>query len=306
MGEITSSPEKPIDFKAPVSKPKVIEVSKSPTSGASLIKKEDGLYYDEYTGTSFEVNKEGKVIEPPKSPDSLGKLVKGEDNFYHDPYGGETYTVNQETGVVTALRDPMSGGKLIPKEDGTFLSESAGGTFTFYKEHFVPLYVPDTTLEPAHIENGKLIGDKTGRSFEISEKGVILTPEEIEYQRISEEQLEKLATALKDAEEEVNRSILENMASLGKSLESTTRESRLIGETSEQLDQRIKTVKKQHDEQLKGITERYYFKLHHITKILEPESTIETEVNPTQETTPEVIIEPIQTPSAEPEPDIKL
>ena len=58
MGEITSSPEKPIDFKAPVSKPKVIEVSKSPTSGASLIKKEDGLYYDEYTGTSFEVNKD--------------------------------------------------------------------------------------------------------------------------------------------------------------------------------------------------------------------------------------------------------
>lgn len=344
MGEITLSPEKSINFKTPTSKEKVVEPPKSPTSGAPLDKKEDGSYYDKYTDTSFKVNEEGKAIEPPKSPGSGTPLTQGEDGFYHTPYenrryirtkdgemrplispndgsdlvesendsfyhsnhDGGNYIVNKETGKITTLRDPMSGGELIPNEDGTFFSKFTGKDFTFYNENFVPLYIPDDTEEAAHIENGKLVGNETGRSFEISEKGVILTPEEIEYQRISEEQSEKLATTLKDAEEEVSRSILENMASLGQSLESTIKESRLIGETSEQLDQRIKTIKEQHDKQLKIITERYYFKLDNITKVLEPESTIETKVNPTKETTPEVIIEPVQTPSAEPEPGIKL
>jgi len=266
---------------------------RSPDSGAVLTKTEDSLYHDEYGGLNYSMDKDGKIIGPPKSPDSKAILTKGDDGLYYDEHGGGKYMAidgneNKEKTII-ALRDPMSGGELLPNDDGTFLSKSTGKNFTLYNEHFVPLYVPDNTLEPAHIENGRLIGNDTGRSFEISHKGVILTPEEIEHQRAVEEDVAKLIAALKNAEEEVNRSILKNMADLGQSLESAIKESLLAGETNEQLNQKLKELEEKSDEQLKAITETYRFKLENITQVLKPEA----------EPNPEAELESKQEPKSE-------
>lgn len=232
------------------------------------------------------------VVKPLVSPLSMGDLVQGEDGLYFGKSEGRKYMVNE--GKIIPLVDPMSGGDLIRGKEGKFVSESTGGKFELYKDYFIPLYVPDKTLEPAHIENGRLVGNETGRSFEINEEGVVLTPDERENKSMAEMDLVKLKTALKEAEDEVNKSILENMAGLGRSLWDVMKKSFQEGETDEQLRQKIKGLIEEYDGRSKAMADRYYFKLENITQVLKPktEPNLEAELESEQEQGLESELEP--------------
>ena len=59
------------------------------------------------------------------------------------------------------------------------------------KDAMIPLYVPDDTVEEAYIENEMLVGKETGRKFEIDSNGIVLTPEEIKFREIKQQETEK-------------------------------------------------------------------------------------------------------------------
>lgn len=185
------------------------------------------------------------------SPDNKATLTKNENGLYYDEYTGNNY-ISTEGGKIIPFRDPMSGGILTPKPDGTFLSESTGRNFVLHKEHFVPLYIPDNTFEPAHVdENGRLIGNNTGRSFEIDDKGTVLTPEEIERQNDSREVTKKVY----NLEQEFEQQILEKFRNLGKSILDIIEDPSL---TDEQRDQKIKELKDIYNQESKQIGEKHF------------------------------------------------
>lgn len=183
-------------------------------------------------------------IEQPKSPVSGGNLVNKGDGLYFGESDGRQYMRRGEK--IVPLIDPMSGSDLIPDGDGNYTSKHTGEKFQLYNEgFFVPLFIPDDTLEPAHVERGRLVGDKTGRSFEIREHGEIMTPIEIENERIAKETSE-----VYDAfEQKISRLILKNMSDYGEFNKS------LIGEGMDR-DERERLEAK-YKKQMEDITAMY-------------------------------------------------
>ena len=114
-------------------------------------------------------------------------------NVYKDSIYGYEYIVNN--GVVTKISSPATGGNLVRNSDGTYYDHYIGETFSFdgKRNAFIPHYIPDDTVEPAHIEGDYLIGNETGRRFEIDTNGRILTPEEIAFQARQGEDLARIA-----------------------------------------------------------------------------------------------------------------
>ena len=116
------------------------------------------------------------------SPIHGGELLKGENGNYYSPYDDLEYMIFGDK--VLPVADPYSDGTASPSslsllKDGMYQNEK-GQLFTFIKDKrvFVPLFVPDETMEPGVIENGCLVTE-SGRSFNIADDGKILTPEEM-------------------------------------------------------------------------------------------------------------------------------
>lgn len=103
-------------------------------------------------------------------------------NIYRDTVYGTEYIVNN--GIVTKISSPSSGGNLIRNSDGTYTDPYIAQVFSFddTRNAFIPHYIPDDTAEPAHIEGNFLVGNDSGRRFEIDANGRILTPAEISFQ----------------------------------------------------------------------------------------------------------------------------
>jgi hypothetical protein len=212
-----------------------------------------------------------------KSPTSGGNLTKNEDGLYHGDSEGLKYKVNEGSGKVVPLVDPMSGGELIQNSDGTFVSITTGKNFAFVdNDHFVPLYIPDDTGESAHIENGNLVGNETGRSFEIDEKGTVLTPEEIKKREIGQVFTDKI-NALEDEMERKNQEALMEML----------KQPVLEGETVEQRNQRVKKMFDVFTQKLFNISEEYFIKFDEIKR----EIFSKDKVSDSQSTDTEIIEE---------------
>jgi hypothetical protein len=191
-----------------------------------------------------------------KSPTSGGNLTKNEDGLYLGDSEGLKYIVSEGNNKIIPLKDPMSGGELIKNSDGTFVSKTTGKNFAFVdNDHFVPLYIPDDTGESAHIENGNLIGNETGRSFEIDEKGIVLTPEVMEVREISRVFVEEV-DSLKSEMERKNQEALVDML----------KEPVLEGETIEQRNQRVKRKWDVFTGKLYEISEEYFRKFDEIKR----------------------------------------
>lgn len=162
----------------------------SPLDASPLYLGKDGLFESKYDDVKYKVN-DGKII-PLISPIHKGRLIKDDDGLYSSPYDQTKYMVS-DNGDIKPLIDPLSGGNLKLNEDGTYQSLSTGKTFMFNqnKDAMIPLYVPDNTEEEAYIENEMLVGKVTGRKFEIDSNGIVLTPEEIKFREIKQQETEK-------------------------------------------------------------------------------------------------------------------
>lgn len=121
-------------------------------------------YLNQYTGDELiETSNEGIFVDP-----------------HH-----KTQFVIGDSGNFIELSSPTSGGSLARKDDGSYYDAYSGGTFVFdaSREAFIPLFLPDDSMEPARIEGNMLIGINSGTSYEIDTNGKVLTPEEISFQR---------------------------------------------------------------------------------------------------------------------------
>lgn len=123
----------------------------------------DGNYFSPFNGQPL-----AATVDPNVFADEIGN------RFLVNPSGG-----------LTTMVSPMSAGTLTRNADGTFLDEYTGGTFSYDEEKnaFIPHYIPDDTNEPATIKDGQLVGLETGRTFDIDQNGMIMTPEEMTFQR---------------------------------------------------------------------------------------------------------------------------
>lgn len=121
----------------------------------------------------------GEII-PLLSPIHGGELRLDRDGFYSSKYDNVRYQVAYN-GKIIPLLDPYKGGYLIPLADGNFQSKTTGKQFMYDSKRnvMIPLYIPDNSMEDAHLERGYLVGNKTGRGYAINEIGRIMTPEEI-------------------------------------------------------------------------------------------------------------------------------
>lgn len=108
------------------------------------------------------------------SPDTGAPLIETEkENMYYDKYNKLYYYKNSE-GRLIKMTSPMSGSPLNDNEDGTYTAD--GGKFFLDERGIIPLYIPDDTMEDAHVEGNFLVGNITGRRFPIKEDGQIVMP----------------------------------------------------------------------------------------------------------------------------------
>lgn len=119
-------------------------------------------------------------------------------NIYQDSIYGIKYI--DSDGVLVKISSPASGGSMMRNEDGTYSDPYIGKVFSFdsKRKAFIPHYIPDDTLEPAHIEGDFLVANSTGRRFMIDANGHVLTPEEISFQAKHGEDLARIAKMEKD------------------------------------------------------------------------------------------------------------
>ena len=191
----------------------------SPASGTPLIKKRDGLFYSEHELVNY-ILLDGK-FKPLLSPINGSPLFKGENGLYFSEHTSKQYILT-ETGIIKELTDPFNGGNLTLNADGTYTSDTTDKNFELYNGNFVSLHVPDGTNEPAHIKDGMLVGNETGRAYRIDESGVILTPEEIAFRAEQKKKLDEIEVKVQN--------------DIAKKIEDIfTQESKIEGLTSEEL-----------------------------------------------------------------------
>ena len=108
------------------------------------------------------------------SPASGGKLeLTAKENIYKDPLNG-VYFYRKKDGTLMPLISPSSGRKLTIKSDGTYWAD--GYQFILDERGVLPTFIPDDTLEPAHVEGDYMVGNKTGRRFPIRNDGKVIVP----------------------------------------------------------------------------------------------------------------------------------
>lgn len=176
------------------------KVLKSPINDEPLQKDFNGLFKGRDNDIYYELeNSEVKpLITPVEIPESDTSLVKVQDNLFKSEQDGTYFHIENEN--ITPLKDPFNYGNLIPNKDGTYLSEATGKSFIYNsdKDAMIPLYVPDITGEPAHIEGNELVADKTGRRFEIANNGAIMTSGYIKLKQDQEEALQRIEKEMND------------------------------------------------------------------------------------------------------------
>ena len=106
------------------------------------------------------------------------------EGIFEDPFY-KTKFVAGSSGRMVELSSPTSGGQLVRSEDGSYTDPYMGGKFMFdaEKEAFIPLFLPDDSMEPARIEGNNLVGITSGTTYVIDNNGKVLTPEELSFQR---------------------------------------------------------------------------------------------------------------------------
>ena len=108
------------------------------------------------------------------SPASGAKLEKTDDkHIYYDKYA-RVYVHIDDNGKIIPLVSPTSGRKLEINADGTYSAD--GHKFILDSRGIIPTYIPDDTLEPAHIDGDYLVGNETGRRFPIRDDGKVIMP----------------------------------------------------------------------------------------------------------------------------------
>ena len=108
------------------------------------------------------------------SPSSGGKLeLTNRKNIYRDPWN-EVCFYRKDDGTLLPLVSPTSGRKLTIKEDGTYWAD--GYQFILDDRGILPTFIPDDTLEPAHVEGDYMVGNETGRHFPIRNNGRVIVP----------------------------------------------------------------------------------------------------------------------------------
>ena len=149
----------------------------SPETGGPLEIKPDGKLYSPYEKEYYKFDKNYKIISAEyKSSRTGAKLEKQPNGTYLDSYENVYYIVVDEKPI--PLISPETGGPLEIKPDGKLYSPYEKGYFQFdvNKKAFIPLFIPDITEEPAHLEGNYLVGNETGRKFYIDEKGNVNVP----------------------------------------------------------------------------------------------------------------------------------
>ncbi len=149
----------------------------SPETGGPLEIKPDGKLYSPYEKEYYKFDKNYKIISAEyKSSRTGAKLEKQPNGTYLDSYENVYYIVVDEKPI--PLISPETGGPLEIKPDGKLYSPYEKGYFQFdvNKKAFIPLFIPDITDEPAHLEGNYLVGNETGRKFYIDEKGNVNVP----------------------------------------------------------------------------------------------------------------------------------
>lgn len=149
----------------------------SPSSGTILVPTDkQNIYYDKYTQEYFRISGHGKILDL-EGPDSGARLVPTENEcIFYDKYIGSYYILS-DNGKLVGFTSPISGLTLTLGDDG-YYSSGCTDKYIFDKDRFVPMYIPDDTLEDAHIEGDYLVGNNTGRRFPINDDGSISMPYE--------------------------------------------------------------------------------------------------------------------------------
>lgn len=173
----------------------------SPIHGGHFYRRQDGLFATEYGDELYKLTNDGK-LKVLKDPIYGAELYPNGDGLYKTEYGDELFKElddgrfipfkNKVTGAelskvfddgtVLSLKDPYCGGELVANQDGTYHSPSTDEDFVLdgEKKRLIPFYIPGKDYEKAHLENGQLVGNISGKRYDIDEKGNVITPEFIE------------------------------------------------------------------------------------------------------------------------------
>ena len=118
-----------------------------PEMGGPLIPKENNLYFSDYLGVYFRINRDNR-LEALRDPEAGAPLIPKENNLYFSDSLGVYFRINRNDKFA-ALRDPETGAPLVPKSDGTYYSEYLNGTFIYdeKRECYIPLFIMDLTNE---------------------------------------------------------------------------------------------------------------------------------------------------------------
>lgn len=147
---------------------------KSPASESNLeITDKKNILYDKY-GKIYYFKKDDNNLIALRSPGSGAALEKTNDeHIYHDGYSGLNVYLT-DNGKMIPLINPMNGKKLTINPDGSYYDN--GHEFILDERGVLPTFIPDDTLEPAHIEGDYIVGNETGRRFPIREDGKVIMP----------------------------------------------------------------------------------------------------------------------------------
>lgn len=108
------------------------------------------------------------------SPVSGGELeFTDKKNIYKDSHSG-VYVYQKADGTLMPLISPTSGMKLTINSDGTYSAN--GRKFILDDRGIIPTFIPDDTLESAHVDGKYLVGNETGRRFPIRNDGKVIVP----------------------------------------------------------------------------------------------------------------------------------
>lgn len=157
----------------------------------NIIVRNDGFLEDKYTGLLYQKVSDTQAMAL-KSPLNGAFLIPNSDGTFHTDYDSTTYFLGKNNNVIPQI-DPYNRGE-IEVVDGKLISKFTGAEFTYdsNREAYIPHYIPDDSLEPAHIEGDFLVGDTSGRKFPIDSDGTILTPKEEFIREIQRRQAENL------------------------------------------------------------------------------------------------------------------
>ncbi len=157
----------------------------SPINGEELSLGSDGLLHSPSTGMTFMIDRRDNII--PLSTTHGSALFKTDNGLFSSELKDEQYRVSEE-GKIIPIKDPINGGNLKSNGNGTYRSETTGLNFMYdeKKQAMVPLYIPDETNEPAHIVNGELVGEKSGRRYKINERGEVSVEDAQEFQHLKD------------------------------------------------------------------------------------------------------------------------